>query len=111
MGLRVTSTGVVVSTPGVDEITQDICCRGEEPRATEGTWGALCQEQVRNELTKYGSGGGGGGGVGETQEIGFLLRPSSEPKAQSKGEAWSWAWAHEAREPKEPSGARALATE
>lgn len=31
VGLRVTSTGVVVSTPGEDEITQDICCREEEP--------------------------------------------------------------------------------
>jgi hypothetical protein len=47
VGLRVTSTGVVVSTPGEDEITQDICCRREEQRAKEGTWGVLPQGQVR----------------------------------------------------------------
>lgn len=41
MGLRVISTGVVVSTPGEDEITQEIYCRGEEQRAKEGTWGVL----------------------------------------------------------------------
>lgn len=46
MGLRVTSTGAVVSTPGEDEITRDSCCRGEEQRAKEGTWGA--GEEVRS---------------------------------------------------------------
>lgn len=29
VGLRVTSTGAVVSTPGEDEITQEIYCRGK----------------------------------------------------------------------------------
>lgn len=42
--------------------------------------------------------GGGGGGGEETQEVGFLLRPSSESKAQIKGEAWSWPCACEASE-------------
>lgn len=41
VGLRVTSTGAAVSTPGEDELTQEIYCRGEEQRAKEGTWGVL----------------------------------------------------------------------